>query len=71
MRSMRATQPSTPPSNVRVPSAGAAPGMSKPRKVGSNGKYKVGQEVYLWILIVIEIFAIGGFRRFFRKVHGG
>jgi hypothetical protein len=31
----------------------------------------MGQEVYLWILVVIEVALLGGFRKYFRRYHGG
>jgi hypothetical protein len=70
-RSMRATQPSTPPSNVRTTGPQGTPG-GKARKPGVAGRRFVpGQEVYLWILVLVEIALIGGFRKYFRRFHGG
>ncbi len=42
------------------------------RKPGlKNGNMMLGQEVYLWILVAIEVALMGGFRRYFRRHHGG
>jgi hypothetical protein len=72
MRSMRATQPSTPPSNVRSAGPQGTPGGKARRKPGVAGRKLVpGQEIYLWILVLIEIALIGGFRKYFRRFHGG
>lgn len=74
-RSARATQPSTPASNVRSAGPQGTPGGRAPRmnrRPGANGRRMiVGQEVYLWILVLIEIALIGGFRKYFRRFHGG
>lgn len=32
---------------------------------------KFGQEVYLWILVIIEVLLMGAGRKYFRRVHGG
>lgn len=70
-RSMRATQPSTQPSNVRTIGPQGTPG-GKARKVGVPGRSMVaGQELYLWVLVLIEVALIGGFRKYFRRFHGG
>lgn len=46
--------------------------MARPgRKPGRRQSSKLGQEVYLWILVVIEVAMIGGFRKYFRRYHGG
>lgn len=42
--------------------AGARPG-SRPMLLG--------QEVYLWALLIIEVAVMGYFRRHFRRNHGG
>lgn len=31
----------------------------------------VGDEMYLWILVLVEAFSIGLFRKKFRRYHGG
>lgn len=71
----RATSPSTPPSNVQSAGPQGTPGGKAPkfnRKPGSSKQpLKVGQEVYLWILVIVEVAMVGGFRRYFRRVHGG
>lgn len=44
----------------------------KARKPGTNGRPTIlGQEVYLWILVVIEAILTGALRRAFRRFHGG
>lgn len=30
-----------------------------------------GSQVYLWILVIIEVLIIGGFRNYFKSHHGG
>lgn len=30
-----------------------------------------GQEMYLWVLVLLEVAVIGGFRKHFRRYHGG
>lgn len=81
LRSMRATQPSTPPSNVRTTGpqgttgGRAAPVMGRGARRSKRGmrpgKITIGQEKYLWILVLIEVALIGGFRKYFRRYHGG
>jgi hypothetical protein len=66
---MRATQPSTPASNVRQAGPQGTPG-GKARRVSRN-QMQLGQPIYLWILVVIEVALLGGFRKLFRRVHGG
>lgn len=70
-RSMRATQPSTPPSNVRSSGPQGTPGGLRRKPGVRGGKFTPGQEVYLWILVLIEVTLMGGFRKFFRRYHGG
>ena len=45
----------------RSASAGARPGL----------KLNFGDEVYLWILVALEVLAIGLLRQRFRRYHGG
>lgn len=73
MRGRRATQPSTQASTIRATGAQGTPGgTARPgRKPGGRQPSKLGQEVYLWILVVIEVAMIGGFRKYFRRYHGG
>lgn len=70
-RSMRATQPSTPPSNLRSAGPQGTPGGKAFRKPGAAGKFSPGQEVYLWLLVLIEVALVGGLRKYFRRFHGG
>ena len=73
-RSARATQPSTPPSNVRTTGPQGTLGgtaHAAPRKRATGPTLKLGTEVYLWILVAIEVMLVGGLRKFFRQVHGG
>lgn len=44
-----------------APAAGGRPGM----------KLMVGDEVYLWILVVIEVLLMGYLRKLSRRHHGG
>lgn len=41
--------------------AGGKPGM----------KFMGGDEMYLWLLVIIEVAVIGYLRRHFRRFHGG
>lgn len=70
----RATQPATPPSNVQSTGPQGTPG-GKPRTIRKQGAarqpIKMGPNVYLWILVGIELFLTGAFRRYFRRFHGG
>jgi hypothetical protein len=78
IRSVRATQPSTPPATVRTTGNQGTPGgttlngnaVRRPG-LGRKGSMKIGAEKYLWILIFIEIALMGGFRKYFRRFHGG
>jgi hypothetical protein len=45
----------------RKMASGAAPGM----------KLAIGDEGYLWILVIIEAAALGYLRKKFRRYHGG
>lgn len=45
----------------RVGSSGSRPGTS----------LRIGDEGYLWILVILEIMAMGFLRRHFRRYHGG
>jgi len=71
-RSARATQPSTPPSNIHSTGPQGTPG-GKARKPGVAGRrsLKMGTYVYLWILVAIEMAIIVGLRKYFRRRHGG
>ena len=44
-----------------IPAAGKRPGM----------KIQVGDEVYLWFLVFLELLAMVGLRNYFRTHHGG
>jgi hypothetical protein len=74
VRSVRATQPSTPPSNVRSTGAQGTPGgvRAPSRKPGAGKKSTAfGVEIYLWILVGIEVALMGALRKYFRRHHGG
>ena len=78
IRSVRATQPSTPASNVRTSGPQGTPGgtantAKTVRRPGASrkGAMKMSAEKYLWILVLIEIALMGGFRKYFRRYHGG
>jgi len=71
MKSARATQPSTPPPAARTTGPQGSPGGTR-RKPGLAGRQsKAGLEVYLWVLVLIELALTGGLRRIFKRVHGG
>lgn len=70
------TRRTTPSSNTQQP--GVAPGGTmggRPtRKVGrrpGSRPIAVGDEVYLWVLVIIEALLMGALRQRFRKHHGG
>lgn len=74
----RATQPSGTPSDVRTTGPQGTPGgtarmptMPRRKPGVARQPLKIGQEKYLWILVFIEVAAIGGFRKYFRRFHGG
>lgn len=46
------------------------PGGSARRLPGMKG-LQVGDEVYLWFLVFIEVALMGFLRRHFRRYHGG
>ena len=69
-RSMRATQPSTPPSTLHVAGSGGAPTGGR-TVTGGRPRMVMGLEIHLWILVLIEVALVGGFRKFFRRFHGG
>lgn len=75
IRSMRATQPSTPKSNMSTPGQGGSPMMggagTMPRRQRGVGQLNLDTRMYLWILVIIEVALIGGFRKYFRRFHGG
>jgi hypothetical protein len=52
---------------------GTPGGIGTPRrKPGVAGKmYTPGMEVYLWIVVFVELFLTGALRRYFRRFHGG
>ena len=37
----------------------------------SRGSMQMGDEQYLWILVLVEVGILGGFRWETRKLHGG
>ena len=71
IKSMRATQPSTPPPTARTTGPQGTPGGVRRMPGASKRSFRAGQEMYLWALVLIEIALIGGFRKFFRRFHGG
>lgn len=70
MRSMRATQPSTPAATARTTGPQGSPGGARKPSV-STGTVSGGVEVYLWALVLIEVFLMGFLRHAFRAHHGG
>ncbi len=71
-RSVRATQPSqTYVAGGTTGPQGTPGGKIRGARGRNRGGMVVGQEVYLWILILVELAAIGGLRKFFRRFHGG
>lgn len=42
-----------------------------PRSIGKGGGVKLDQTTYLWILVAVEVALTGGFRKYFRRHHGG
>lgn len=72
MRTQRApTQPSTPRAPGGTTGPQGTPGGFR-RKPGTGQREMIlGQEVYLWILVLIEVALVGGFRKYFRRFHGG
>jgi hypothetical protein len=68
---MRATQPSGTASNARTTGPQGTPGGKATRRKMGAGSMNINQSMYLWILVVIEVALLGGFRRYFRKFHGG
>lgn len=70
--SARATQPSRTYVAGGTTGPQGTPGGKANRKPGVAGRpMKLGHEVYLWVLVVIEIALLGGFRKYFRRFHGG
>lgn len=70
----RATKPSGSPSNVQSAGPqGTTGGTASPvRKPGAGGRsLRIGQEKYLWILVIIELAITGTLRKYFRRFHGG
>jgi len=70
----RATSPSTTPSDVQTTGPqGTTGGRAAPnRKPGAARQpLKMAPHTYLWILIGVELFLTGAFRKFFRRFHGG
>jgi ABC-type phosphate/phosphonate transport system permease subunit len=56
--------------------AGAVSGMVGQGTLGGRRKFSIGNkgmgdEKYLWILVLIEVGLVGGFRHIFRRRHGG
>lgn len=56
-----------------APMAGGTMGGRAQTASGRPGMRSValGDEVYLWILVIIEVLLMGALRRNFRKHHGG
>lgn len=48
-----------------------SPGGRRIGTPGTGGPRILGQEVYLWILVLVEAVLTGALRRFFRRFHGG
>ncbi len=69
----RATKPSGSPSNVQTTGPqGTTGGTATPiRKRGGRQPLRVGQEKYLWGLVLIELALTGALRKYFRQFHGG
>lgn len=69
----RATQPATPPSDVQTTGPqGTTGGRAAPiRKQAARQQLRMGQHIYLWILVAIELVITGIARRYFRQFHGG
>lgn len=73
VRGPRATQPSTQASTIRATGPQGTPGGQKrpARRPGGRQPLAFGINIYLWILVAVEIAIIGGFRKYFRRYHGG
>lgn len=74
IRGPRATQPSTQASTIRSTGPQGTPGgTARPgRRPGGRQPFNFGINIYLWILVAIEIAIMGGFRKYFgRRHHGG
>lgn len=69
--SVRATQPSQTYIAGGTTGPQGTPGGRARKQGGGKGKMIVGQEMYLWVLVLIEVALIGGLRKFFRRFHGG
>lgn len=70
----RATKPATTPSDVQSTGPqGTTGGTASPRRKpgAARQSLKMGQHVYLWILVGVELTLTGAFRKYFRKFHGG
>lgn len=70
----RATKPATAPSDVQSTGPQGTTGgkASAVRKQGaSRNSLRVGPNVYLWILVGVELVLTGGLRKYFRRFHGG
>lgn len=63
----RTTQSSSNPNPSGIPQ-GTPGGRSMGRR---GGMVPIGDEMYLWILVVMEALAIGALRQQFRRYHGG
>lgn len=70
MRAGSPTQPSSPRVAGGTTGPQGTPGGVR-RKPGAGGSVKLGPGYYLWALVAFEALAIYGFRRFFRRFHGG
>jgi hypothetical protein len=64
-----ATQPSLPRHPPRVTGPQGSPGGR--RQTVRRQPPAAGDEMYLWLLVLAEVAIIGGFRKLFKRYHGG
>lgn len=57
------------PSPSRAPNAGTMGGPSSGRP--GRPQLMLGDEKYLWILVILEVLLTGALRKRFRRYHGG
>lgn len=71
MRGNTPTQPSLPRNPPRSTGPQGTPGGQRAPRARNRSSVQSGDEIYLWVLIGLEIAFVGGMRKLFKRYHGG
>lgn len=52
-------------------SGGTLGGLKRATGAGPGMKFAVGDEGYLWLLVILEVITMGYLRKRFKRYHGG